>query len=73
MPKLSPKDVRYHAVISMVQETTMPQSDTDRIDLRLVPSDKDLIAQAAARQGLTLTAFIRSAAVRAAKEALAQD
>ncbi len=51
----------------------MPKLATDRIDLRLVPNDKDLLALAAASQGLTLAAFIRSAAVRAAKEAVAQD
>jgi len=51
----------------------MTQSATDRIELRLVPGDKDLLAMAAAREGLTLAAFIRNAAVRAAKAVVAQD
>jgi uncharacterized protein (DUF1778 family) len=45
----------------------------DRLDLKLCSEDKDLFAQAAAIEGMSMAAFVRSAAKKQAAEAIARQ
>jgi uncharacterized protein (DUF1778 family) len=46
---------------------------SDRLDLKLSSDDKDLLIQAAALEGMSLAAFVRSAAKKQASEAILRD
>jgi uncharacterized protein (DUF1778 family) len=46
---------------------------TDRLDLKLSSTDKQLLQQAAAIEGIYLAAFVRSAAKQRAAEAIKLD
>ena len=46
---------------------------SDRLDLKLSSDDKDLLIQAAALEGMSLAAFVRSAAKKQASEAILRE
>ena len=46
---------------------------SDRLDLKLSSDDKDLLMQAAAIEGMSLAAFVRSAAKKQASEAILRE
>ena len=46
---------------------------SDRLDLKLSSDDKQLLIQAAAIEGLSLAAFVRSAARKQAREAILRE
>ena len=46
---------------------------SDRLDLKLSSDDKRLLIQAAAIEGLSLAAFVRSAARKQAREAILRE
>jgi uncharacterized protein (DUF1778 family) len=46
---------------------------TDRLDLKLSSADKQLLQQAAAIEGISVAAFVRSAAKQRAAEAIQLD
>ncbi|MDM7938489.1 MAG: DUF1778 domain-containing protein [Cyanobium sp. CZS 48M] len=48
-------------------------SATDRLDLKLSSSDKQLFVMAAALEGISVAAFVRSAAKQRATEAIQRD
>lgn len=46
---------------------------SDRLDLKLSSDDKDLLMQAATIEGMSLAAFVRSAAKKQASEAILRE
>lgn len=46
---------------------------SDRLDLKLSSEDKELLIQAAAIEGMSLAAFVRSAAKKQASEAILRE
>lgn len=46
---------------------------TNRLDLRLKPGDKERIARAAAARGMSVSTFVRSAALRDAGDVMAGE
>ena len=53
-------------------DMTTTSSRSERINLRATPHEVSMLRQAAAAQGVTLTAFIMSAALREAASLLSQ-
>ena len=55
-------------------EVLLPSSNADaRLDLRLSPQDKMLLEQAARLRGMRVSAFVRAAALREARDVLAAE
>jgi uncharacterized protein (DUF1778 family) len=46
---------------------------SDRLDLKLTSDDKELLIQAAAIEGMSVAAFVRSAAKKQASEAILRE
>lgn len=49
-----------------------PKAKTDRLELRIAPTDRALLQRAADREGLGLADFVRRAALVSARAALAK-